>query len=303
MYTNLLHHWTAVLRSSSTLPGHTNNSIGALIQHANTLSLTLLQASPSPSNVVAESAVLALYEQSHVLITDDRLKQYLRIELPSAPLIYTLFFSGSLATVSRLCYILGSYKRGFEAAMAKRAARQSGNGSSGMIDALSYDRDYVRSYNGYLTDICNCFWRAKGFSADGDGSHGCLVPRPTVAELTRYVPSLDRSFSLTTILSLSHSPLLCLQSISRLREIEDREMEADETLETRHAGPVTDESLAKLRTSGGVKLSWKEYRLNVLEALSVKGLTGVEEILYNTMSVLKPTLEARARARASLGTT
>lgn len=176
-----------------------------------------------------------------------------------------------------------------------------GQRQSGMIDSLSYDSRYVATYNGYLVDISNCFWRSQGFgSTDEEGAQGCQLPRTTMAALTRWLPSVDRSYSLPSILSLSYSPLLCLQSINRLREIEDAEMETNEALETRHAGPVNDESLARLRTSGGVSLTFKEYRINVLEALNAKGLTGIEVLLKNLLSRLKPALEARARARGTV---
>ena len=295
MYTNLLHHWTAVLRSSQTIPSHASNTINLLTQHVNSLSLTLLQASDTPSTVVAESTILPFYEQSRVLITDNRLRQYIRIELPSAPLIYTLFFSTSLSTMSRICYILGSYKPIFERAMATRDQRQSG-----LVDSSSYDGNYVTTYNGYLMDIANCFWRSHGFGSTDKGAHACQLPRATMAALTRWVPAVDRTYSLLSILSLSYSPLLCLQSINRLREIEDAEMEKNAALETRHAGPVNEESLAKLGTSGGISLTFREYRINVLETLSAKGLTGVEVLLKNLLSNLKPVLEARARERGTV---
>lgn len=292
MYTKLLHHWTTILHSDDAVPIHASASITALIRHVNPLALTLLQTSPAIST---DSAILDFYEQSVRLITDDTMVRHIRIELPSSSLIYTMLFSSSLATVSRLCFILACYKKGFETAMSTKARQGSSQGSQG-VDSLSYDRPYVNLYNGYLMDICNCFWRGRAFSDSDANSQGCTVPRRTVDALATYVSSVDRSFQLGSLFSLSHSPVMCLQSILQVRELEDAAVEKDGSIRTRHAGPVTQNSLAKLTAAGGLRLSWQEYRIDVLEALSAKGLVGVAELLKNTMTVLKKSMEGRPNA-------
>lgn len=294
LYTALLHHWTAVLRASAPLPSHASASITALVRHVNVLALTLLQTRPG---VGTESAVLAFYEQSVRLVTHPQLAPYIRIELPPPPLVYGLLFSGSLASLSRLCAVLAAYKRGFEAAMATRAARPgagAGPGAGSRIDALAYDRAYVNTYNGFLMDMCNCFWRARAFSDADANAHGCMLPRATVSALTAYVPAVDKAFALASLFSLSHAPVLCLQSIRRVRELEDAAMEADRSIRARQAGPVTQSSLGRLATAGGMRLSWQEYRIGVLETLSERGLPGVTELLKNTMTVLKNSMEGRS---------
>ena len=80
-----------------------------------------------------------------------------------------------------------------------------------------------------------------------------------------------------------------------VREMEDEAMESDDSIRIRHAGPVTQSSLARLSTSGGMQLTWQDYRINVLETLSAKGLVGVTELLKNTMTVLKTTMESRSK--------
>ncbi|PFH56973.1 hypothetical protein XA68_15681 [Ophiocordyceps unilateralis] len=289
LYTKLLDGWIAVLRSADDIPPNANQIIAPLIRHVSRLALTVLQTAPG---VAAESAILSFYEQTVRLVSDDVLKLHIRIELPPSVLVYTLFFSSSLATVSRLCSILACYKKGFETAMSFKARH---DGSS-RIDALSYDRAYVNRYNGFLMDMCNCFWRARAFSDTDTNARGCMVPRPTVSALEAYVSTVDRTSSLATLFSISHAPVLCLQSIRRVRELEDSSVD---TLQTRHAGPVTQGSLAKLTAAGGVKLSWQEYRIDVLRSLSDKGLPGVTELLKNTMTVLKNSMEARAGAQAA----
>ncbi|UKZ57804.1 hypothetical protein TrVGV298_011665 [Trichoderma virens] len=274
-------------------PPHANTSLTALIRHTGQLSLTLLQTSPTESVNVA---IVEFYEQAIQLVNDDMLKYYIRIELPPSELIYIFLFSGSVTTISRLCDILACYKKGFEMAMSTKAR----NDGSNRIDALSYDRAYVNLYNGYLMDICNCFWRSRAFSDADTNSHGCMIPRPTVSKLTSYVSSVDKTFSLPSLFSLSYSPVLCLQSIHSVRDLEDAAIASDSSIRTRHAGPVTQATLSKLATSGGIQLSWQEYRIEVLRSLAEKNLGGIAELLKNTMTVLKKSMDATPRARAKM---
>ncbi|KAL7797572.1 Mis6 domain-containing protein [Trichoderma ceciliae] len=293
LYTHILRQWTAILQSSDPIPAHANTSLTALIRHTGQLSLTLLQTSPIES---VNIAIIEFYEQAIHLVNDDTLKYYIRIELPPSELIYIFLFSSSVTTMSRLCEILACYKKGFEMAMSTKAR----NDGSNRIDALSYDRTYVNLYNGYLMDICNCFWRSRAFSDADTNSHGCLIPRPTVSKLTSYVSSVDKTFSLPSLFSLSYSPVLCLQSIHSVRDLEDAAIGSDSSIRTRHAGPVTQNSLSKLAISGGIQLSWQEYRIEVLRSLAEKNLGGIAELLKNTMTVLKKSMDATPRARAKL---
>ncbi|RCI08824.1 hypothetical protein L249_4840 [Ophiocordyceps polyrhachis-furcata BCC 54312] len=292
-YTNLLDGWITALRSSEVIPPDGSQIVAALVRHVSRLALTVLQTAPG---LASESAILSFYEQTVRLVSDDVLKLHMRIELPPSVLVYKLFFSPSLAIVSRLCGILACYKKGFETAMSTKARH---DGSS-RVDALSYDRAYVNRYNGFLMDMCNCLWRARAFSDTDTNARGCMVPRPTVSALEAYVSSVDRGSSLATLLSISHAPVMCLVSIRRVRELEDAA--PDGSLRTRHAGPVTQGSLTKLTAAGGVKLSWQEYRIDVLRSLSGQGLPGVTELLKNTMTVLKNSMEGGGAAASSQAT-
>lgn len=289
MYTKLLHHWTSLLRTYETLPDHASGTITALTAHVNELALTLIQASPS---VATESAILEYFEQGCRIFADDVLVNKVRIELPSTLLVYTLFFSNSLATVSRLCYVLACYKKGFELAMSLRARQDK----SQQMNVLSYNRAYVGVYNGFLMDICNCFWRARAFGDADPNAQGCAMPRSVISALTSYVPSVEKTFALASLFSLSHSPVLCLFSIQSLRKLEDTEIENHGSIQTRHAGPVTQNSLAKLATSGGIRMSWQDYRIGVLKSLSDQGFTGVAELLKSTMTVLKTAMDGSRRS-------
>ncbi|KAF7562801.1 hypothetical protein G7046_g1337 [Stylonectria norvegica] len=290
LYRHLLCHWTVSLQSTSPIPGHASATVTSLIQHVNPLALALANTSPTVS---AHSAILEFYEQTVRLVNDSTLKQYIRIELPPSTLVYILLFSNSLAVVSRLCYILACYKKGFETAMSTKARHDGSN----QIDSMSYNRAYVNLYNGYLMDICNCFWRNHAFNDSDTNAHGCMIPRSVIPTLSTYVTSVDKAFSLASLFGLSYSPVLCLQSIQRVRELEDIEMEKDDSIRTRHAGPVTMNSLTRLASVGGLPLKWQEYRISVLEALSSNDLNGIAELMKNTMTVLKNSMEGRPTTR------
>lgn len=286
LYTNLLHQWTTALQSTRQIPAQASD-VSSLVRHVNVLALKVLQTGPSAAT---EAAILGFYEQTVRLVTDEELRQYMRIQLPASALVYTLLFSPSVATVSRLCLVLARYKKGFETAMSTKAW---GDGSA-RIDALAYDRAYVNQYNGFLMDMCNCFWRARALSDGDTNARGCMVPRAAVAALTAYVAAVDKVLPLEMLLSLSHAPALCLQSIRRVRELEDAaSASASGAIRARHAGPVTQASLASLAATGGLRLSWHEYRIDVLQALSARGLPGVTELLKNTITVLKKSMEGR----------
>ncbi|KAM3442925.1 hypothetical protein NHJ13734_002069 [Beauveria thailandica] len=286
MYTNLVHHWASLLKSSKNIPAHASRAITSTVQHAGTLALTLLQTSPTLSS---ESAILAFYEQNMALLTDDTLKNYICIELPPSALIYLLVFSQSLATVARLCHIMASYKKGFESAMKIR-----GSPDTPTIDASSYTHLDVTRYNGNLLDIVNLHWRMHAFSVEKEVEQGCMVPGPARARLERYVAAVDRGFTLAGMLSLSYSPQFCLQSIQTLRALEDRQSAVDAAIETRHAGPVSQDSLRKLGTSGGIRIGFNGYRASVLETLRSKGLGGVEELLKVSMPSVAKAIESWA---------
>lgn len=251
-----------------------------MISHVNPLALTLAQTRPTLS---VYSAILDFYEQNARLVGHETLKNHIRIELPPSFLIYILFFSSSVATVSRICAILACYKRGFELAMLTKPRR----GGNQLVDSSSYNRTFVNLFNGFLMDMCNCFWRGRAFGDSDANAHGCMVPRRLVPVLSTYVTSLDKTLALTSLLSLSHSPVLCLQSIKCVRDVEDAEMGSDGTLRARHEGPVTQHSLGQLAASGGVQLSWQSYRIKVLETLSAKELAGITDLLKSTMTVLR----------------
>ncbi|KXH60690.1 hypothetical protein CSAL01_11230 [Colletotrichum salicis] len=272
LYQNLLRRWTFILNSLDQIPKDASvSAFFAVMEHASIIALNVVQASPSTA---VHGGVLDLYEQAAASISDPTLQPLLRIANPPAQLIYLLFFSHSLANVSRLCTVLAIYKKGFEMAMSRR-------------QPTTYAPSYVNHFNGYLMDICNCLWRGKAFNDGDKNALGCLSAPPVTQQLRRYVEDLGMDLALPTLFGFSYSPLLSLQAIECIRELEDRELAANEdAISTRHAGPVTSNSLARLADARGLRITWSEYRIIVLRALEGKGLGGIPSLMKNTMKVL-----------------
>ncbi|KAK4152641.1 centromere protein I [Chaetomidium leptoderma] len=269
-YTLLLRRWTIAMEETESLDALPVATVPNLIDYINQLALTLTQTSPAVSTCLD---ILDLYEAAATLYSKPKRLEHMEITIPPPLLVYLLYFSPSLAVVSRLCGILATYKRAWEAVMSSAVPRQ----------LTRRERDQINVFNGFLMDLCNCLWRGRAFSTTDVNAQGCRLPQSIQTALGSYMSAADPEFSLGTAFGLSHSPLLCLQSISYVRGLEDAEMEA---IRARHGGPVTQASLGQLAVRGGLKLSWQEYRSGVLAYLEAKGFPGVPELMYNTMKNL-----------------
>ncbi|CAG8955260.1 hypothetical protein HYFRA_00011242 [Hymenoscyphus fraxineus] len=267
-YTKLLNNWTVSFLASAEVDTFDTNSITALVSHTNILATVLAQSAPT---VTTLSAILFFYEQIGLLISQTELLNTIKIPLPVAELIYLLHFTQSLNTLSRLCGILSIYKSAFEEARKLNS---------------KHPLAYINSFNGFLMDICNCIWRSRAFYTSDANSLGCLLPEPVTKLLTSYISNLGVSppLSLQSLFGISFSPSTCLLAIEHVRELEDK---SQDSITTRHPGPVTQNSLKQLERDGGLELSFDKYKLGVLMALESKGVTGIGELIYNTMKSLK----------------
>lgn len=275
LYADLLRHWSVLLLNDD-VPRHASASVAQLLEHANRLCLTLLQTSPTE---YTSHKILDFYDRTSFIYSQTHLLRVLPITIPPVPLVYTLQFSPSLATVSRLCAVLTVYKQACAVYMTN-AAKKLGP---------AYDKKQVHTFNGFLMDICNNLWRGKAFAKSDAHSRGCMIADQVIAEMEAYVNTLTDSGSsemaLGALFTMSYSPLLCLQArghVRRLEEDEDEEVE----LQARHAGPVTQKSLAQLSRKGGLELSWQDFRLGVLRLLEDKEWSGIPELMYSTMKNL-----------------
>lgn len=269
-YKGLLDRWTTFTLSQESPTKEAATALASLVRHANLLSLTIAQSSQS---VTTFSRILTYYESTAATITYPSLQSTVRIITPPTELVYTLNFTSSLEILSRLCAILALYKRAFEVAMAPRLA----------VDIEAYPKDYVNHFNGFLMDLCNCLWRARALNTTDPNALGCLIDSRVTSALTLYVNGLDTSLTLSSLFGFSTSPALCLLAISYVRDLEDA---TEDSIDRRHAGPVTQASLKQLGLDGGIKLAWQEYKLGVLQYLENNGVAGVGELMYNTMKHL-----------------
>ncbi|KAI9049486.1 hypothetical protein LZ554_006517 [Drepanopeziza brunnea f. sp. 'monogermtubi'] len=282
-YTELIDQWMVTLLSKPQRSPDlsTSNFFTALTNHASNLVLTILQ---STTAVSALSSILSFYETTAALIVHPTLKHTLRIATPPAEVVYTLLFTPSLSTTSRLCAALAHYKRAFELAMVSKP-----NNS----EHQPYPKDYVNHFNGFLMDVCNCVWRSRAFNTADPNALGCLLHLNVKKALSKHVSAIDATFALQNFFSFSYSPLLCLFAISYVRELEDN---AGEEIRCRHAGPVTQHSLKRLEQDGGIKLIWADYKLGVLTYMEGKGVAGIGELMYNTMKHLMTARDNRAQS-------
>ena len=279
-YRDLLDQWTTALLSQPQASTDASSAVTSLILHANDLALTIVQTSLRVNTLCR---VLEFYEATASLISRPALRSTVRITIPPTELIYTLQFTDSLSTTSRLCGILALYKKAFEIAMSPKP-----------VEALyqqSYSKEYVNHFNGFLMDVCNCLWRSRAFNNSDPNALACLVGPAVAQSLSKYVASLDSSMSLATLFTFSFSPVFCLLAISYVRELEDM---AEDEIDLRHPGPPTSKSLLQLEKDGGLRLSWPDYKLGVLQYMENKGVNGVGELMYNTMKHLMTAREKRA---------
>jgi centromere protein I len=281
-YRNLLGQWTASVLSQPQLSLDASSAVTSLITHANNLALTIVQTS---LHVNTLSKVLEFYEATASLISQPTLRSTIRITIPPTELIYTLQFTDSLSTTSRLCAVLALYKRAFEIAMAPKPIDYS------VLNQQSYSKEYVNHFNGFLMDVCNCLWRSRAFNTSDPNALACMLAPAVTQSLSKYVTSIDTQMSLATLFSFSFSPVFCLLAISYLRELEDG---TEDEIELRHPGPPTSKSLLQLEKDGGLRLPWPDYKLGVLHYMENKGVNGVGELMYNTMKHLMTARENRA---------
>jgi len=280
-YRDLLDQWTTTLLSQSQASTDASSAVTSLILHANNLALTIVQTSLSINTFCR---VLEFYEATASLISRPALRSTVRITIPPTELIYTLQFTDSLSTTSRLCGILALYKKAFEIAMSPKPVEAS------ISNQQPYSKEYVNHFNGFLMDVCNCLWRSRAFNSSDPNALACLVD-PAVAQiLSKYVASLDSSMSLATLFTFSFSPIFCLLAISYVRELEDQ---AEDEIDLRHPGPPTSKSLLQVEKDGGLKLPWPDYKLGVLQYMENNGVNGVGELMYNTMKHLMTAREKR----------
>ncbi|GAW12582.1 hypothetical protein ANO14919_019520 [Xylariales sp. No.14919] len=269
-FTSLLRRWIVHCLSAEERLPRAPESAAHLVAHVNNLCLALIQTS---NNLETHGKVLDFYYQTASLASNAFLLTHTQATaVPPATLIYNMFFSASPLTASRVCSVVAKYKEGFQLAMS--------------VANINHTPKHITEFNSFLMDICNCLWRQRALSDEDANAKGCLVPRSLVEDLSSYVASLSIGSPLGSLFSLSYSPHFSLFAISLLRELEE-EVEEQEGLNIKHAGPVTRASLSVLGNRGGINLSWDGYRRGVLGYLVSHDMSGVEHLLSITIGTLR----------------
>ncbi|KAI1365357.1 Mis6-domain-containing protein [Xylaria arbuscula] len=269
-YTSLLRRWIIHFMSSDKKSPQASKCAAGVVAHVNNICLTLIQTA---NNMPTHNHVLDFYYETASLSSDAHLLTHAQVPtVPPAILVYSMFFAASPLTASRMCSVVAKYKEGFQIALS--------------VAQINYTPRHITEFNSFLMDICNCLWRQRALSGDDANAKGCMVPQLLAEDLSNYVTSLSIGAPLASLFSLSYSPNFGSFAISFLRGLEE-EVEEQDTLGIKHAGPVTKTSLKALANKGGINVSWDDYRRGVLGYLASHDMGGVDHLLSVTVGTLR----------------
>lgn len=287
LYTSLIRQWGVKLR---TKPANSEEfkPPSHLIVHAELLASSLLEKPPMDDSKPATQPVIEFYCALAELFSHAATNGAIRITLPLAPTVYTLAFTPINSVISILGSILATYKSAFETSMTSEFLQAPSPSES------LYPKELVGQFNGYVMDICNLLWRNRGLNSEDPNAMGCLVPESGFNALTEYIHDMndisrerkrDSSFqyALSSIFSLSHHVALCNLSAACFADIESS-LGADQPRLDR---PVTQKALSALERDGGVKISWQDYRVRMLDWLDATGSRGIGDLMRSTMKALR----------------
>ncbi|GME27792.1 Mis6 domain-containing protein [Neofusicoccum parvum] len=308
-YTSLVQNWNHAANSSpetchaSDYTSQTEDFTALTVHTSNTILSLLTSQNHTP--LTTTTSILTYYTTLSTLSST-----LTPLTIPSAPTLYTLLFQPSLATLSHLCTLLATYKRAFEADL-----HEPGSGAT-------LPRAVTNAFNGYLMDVANLLWRSRALTAADPNAMACLCPPSVAAALNAHLatlppilipdhdhddgdgaptlapaPGTGPDYALPSHFGLANNALTAPLAAAALRDLEDAARAS-----SRHPpGPVTQRSLYRLARSngGGLELSWKAYRVRVLEWLAEHGVQGVRDFMFVTMKDLMREAAATATATAA----
>lgn len=298
-YFSLIRQWGVSLRTEESVPGAAGfTPLISLITHAELLCLSVLEIpfttdgrDTKPPKPISTS-ILQLYTGLADLYSHAADNGNIRLTIPLAPTVYNLAFTPSLAQISLLCAVLATYKSSFEASLASQTLQSPKPG------AALYPTQMVGQFNGYIMDLCNLVWRNRGLNSEDPNALGCLLPAPTIAALTEYINDSNETmrrrkrpegpafhYTLPTMFSLSHHVALADHSAACFADFEDQQVTKEDQARLRR--PVTQKALTALEKEGGVKVSWQEYRLKMLDWFDDRGSLGIGKLMRGTMKALR----------------
>jgi centromere protein I len=268
-YGRLAQRWMNTVQNDDNATHRATQAIFDLIEHVSCLAESAL-ASPHSSH----SAIIGFYERLTDLAVEQitTKKQLILPILPPRGLTYTIATTSSLGNFSRLCALLVTYKRCFE----KQEAGVLRSHQANATDLL----------NGYLMDVCNMIWRSRALNTTDANAAGLTCPDKVTNGLQSYLTKVDRDYSVHTLFDFSHNALSATIAQDGFASIEEETQKRGSEEFSLHAGPVTQRSLAVLEKDGGVSLSWKQYRVEMLVWLESHGFDGMKRLLFATIKDL-----------------
>lgn len=297
-YSSLVRQWGIKLRTEPSTSTE-SKPLSRLVMHTELLALSILEI-PATTHAIdndtqskpAILSVLDFYTTLGELFSYASLNGNIRLTIPLSPTVYTLVFTPMSSVISIISSVLANYKSSFEASLTSEVLQsQIPNGTENL-----YPTQLVGQFNGYVMDICNLLWRNRGLNTEDPNALGCLIPASTVTLLTQYIRESNEvtrerkrdsafHYTLSSIFSLSHHAAMCNISAACFAEIEDENGVGEG--KPRLKKPVTQKALSALEKGGGVKVSWQEYRLQMLTWLDAAGIRGIGHLMRSTMKALR----------------
>lgn len=296
-YSSLIRQWSSALRTQPSLSISLETApLTDLITHTELLALSILehpsvpQESSDELSKPATSAVIDFYNTLAKVFSHAPQNTNIRLTVPLPPTVYSLAFTPTITHISLLSSVLADYKAAFEASLSSQALL------SQVPSEVLYPPKEVGQFNGYVMDLCNLVWRNRGLNKDDPNALGCLMHPATVKSLTEYVRDLNETervrgreysfhYNTPAMFSLSHHVVLCLISTICFAELEEDRHIAEN--QPRLQKPVTQKALTSLEKDEGVKVTWQEYRLQMLDWLDAVGSEGIGKLMRRTMKALR----------------
>lgn len=292
-YSNLISEWGVKLRTAPS-PSEESMPLTEIIKHTELLASSMQEFTSTTTNneklpKPMAFSMLGFYKSLTELFSHAYQNAKVRIKVPLATSVYTIAFTPSIAHISILESILRDYKSSFETSLSSKDIQHPPEPES------LYDQGLVAQFNGYVMDICNLLWRNRALNKDDPNAMGCLLPDSSIAGLTEYITKVndaarhydrETAFNLSsaTIFSLSHHAAFCNLSAACFADLEDQQL-GDDRPKLRK--PVTQKALQALEKDGGVKTTWQEYRIHMLDWLDAVGSRGTGDLMRSTMKALR----------------
>ncbi|KAJ5825814.1 Centromere protein Cenp-I [Penicillium riverlandense] len=292
-YSALISQWGVKLQLQPSV-SEESVPLSRLIVHAGLLASSMLEFLPAVADgnqtKPGTLSVLQFYKVLAELFSYASENAHIRLTIPLSPTVYTLAFTSSASFLSMLNSILAGYKSAFETSLSSKFLQPPNP-----PDPL-YPNELVGQFNGYVMDMCNLVWRNRALNKDDPNALGCLIPAKSIAALTEYLRvsneasrRYDRESAfqstVTSIFSISYHAALCNFSAACFADIENDQNIGDDRPRLRK--PVTQKFLQALEKDGGAKVTWQEYRVQMLDWLEAVGCRGTSELMRSTMKALR----------------